>query len=156
MTIGLCLLLLLLLAKQMCARHLLHARKITGTIADAAEYEYTSMMVLFRNVWDAASEFMCPRNSSGVFQCSFDPSMPFIADKHYTEGNAWQWTWAVNDACMFVSSAFCVAHIFFRRAQVPGDPLGLVRLFASPQRFCQRLEEFMLRGSLHPRSPPRT
>ena len=35
-------------------------------------------------------------------------------------------------------------------SQVPGDPLGLVRLFASPERFCSRLDEFMLRGALHP------
>jgi putative alpha-1,2-mannosidase len=35
--------------------------------------------------------------------------------------------------------------------QVPGDPLGLVRLFSSPERFCERLHMFMLRGSLHPR-----
>jgi hypothetical protein len=35
--------------------------------------------------------------------------------------------------------------------QVPGDPLGLIRLFSSPQRFCERLQEFMLRGALHPR-----
>ena len=49
----------------------------------------------YKNVWDAGAEFMCPRSSAGAFQCSFDPSMPFIADKHYTEGNAWQWTWAV-------------------------------------------------------------
>jgi hypothetical protein len=39
MTIGLCLLLLLLLAKQMCARLLSHDRRITGAIADPAEYK---------------------------------------------------------------------------------------------------------------------
>jgi hypothetical protein len=49
-------------------------------------------------------------------------------------------------------NSYTAAHLFAsRRSQVPGDPLGLVRLFASPQRFCDRLEEFMLRGSLHPR-----
>ncbi len=47
-------------------------------------------------MWDNRTELMCPRASSGAFECSFDPSMPFIADKHYTEGNAWQWTWFVS------------------------------------------------------------
>lgn len=95
---------------------------------------------------------MCPRATSGAFECSFDPSMPFIADKHYTEGNAWQWTWAVCCTSVLVLTDYTAAHLFAsRRSQVPGDPLGLVRLFASPQRFCDRLEEFMLRGSLHPR-----
>lgn len=55
-----------------------------------------------RNVWDSHTEFMCPRNSSGAFECSFDPSMPFIADKHYTEGNAWQWTWAVGEVWVHI------------------------------------------------------
>ena len=101
-------------------------------------------------MWDNRTEFMCPRATSGAFECSFDPSMPFIADKHYTEGNAWQWTWSVSHTShtrLLVHRVhkplFCV--------QVPGDPMGLVRLFSSPERFCERLQEFMLRGALHPR-----
>jgi hypothetical protein len=69
------------------------------------------MCFCFRNVWDGRVELMCPRATSGAFECSFDPSMPFIADKHYTEGNAWQWTWAVGCTSVLVLTYYSPAHL---------------------------------------------
>ncbi len=94
MTIGLFPLSLQLQAKPTCAMHSSIAPRITGAIN--GNMQLSAITFRCRHVWDKQTEFMCPRASSGAFECSFDPSMPFIADKHYTEGNAWQWTWSVS------------------------------------------------------------
>lgn len=52
----------------------------------------------FRNLFDATSGFMRPKDSQGQWRTPFDPTSVGHAESgvgDYTEGNAWQYTWHV-------------------------------------------------------------
>ena len=59
--------------------------------------------------------------------CPLLANIPYPGSPDYVEGDAWQWLWFV-----------------------PHDPSALVKLFASPQRFVEKLEKFMTRARLWP------
>lgn len=78
----------------------------------------------YKNLYDPKLGFMRPRDSSGnwinfktSFSDSFDPTD--ATSHHYTEGNAWQWT-------------------FF----APQDPYGLIKLLGGKIEFVKKLDEF--------------
>jgi putative alpha-1,2-mannosidase len=78
--------------------------------------------------WSPEHELMCPRSlKSGKLHCPLLPFVPYPGSPHYVEGDAWQWLWFV-----------------------PHDPSALVKLFASPQRFVSKLDEFMTRARAWP------
>jgi predicted alpha-1,2-mannosidase len=50
----------------------------------------------YRNLFDKESGLMRPKNSNGKWLENFDPLVHDVAGvRHYTEGNAWQYSWAV-------------------------------------------------------------
>jgi predicted alpha-1,2-mannosidase len=78
----------------------------------------------YKNLYDSNVGFMRPRDSNGnwinfktSFSSSFDPTD--ATSPHYTEGNAWQWT-------------------FF----APQDPYGLITLLGGEEKFIKKLDEF--------------
>ncbi len=74
----------------------------------------------YRNVYDAESGFMRPRDFDGSFIPDFDPFSKF----GFVEANGWQSLW-----------------------QVPQDPMGLAELMGGPRIFAQRLDEQFERAS---------
>jgi len=79
----------------------------------------------YKNLFDSKEGFMRGRKSDGsfvdsqflIFGKKFDPTD--ATSPHYTEGNAWQWT-------------------FF----VPHDPYGLIKLIGGEEKFRKKLDEF--------------
>ncbi len=80
----------------------------------------------YKNLYDPGLGFMRPKNSRGKwisfkisFFNDFDPTD--ATSPHYTEGNAWQWT-------------------FF----APQDPYGLINLLGGETEFVEKLNEFFI------------
>ena len=72
----------------------------------------------YKNLYDPDLGFMRPKNRRGRWiSDDFDPTD--AASPHYTEGNAWQWT-------------------FF----APQDPYGLINLLGGETKFVEKLNEF--------------
>lgn len=72
----------------------------------------------YKNLYDARVGFMRARDSSkNWLDRNFDPTD--ATSQHYTEGNAWQWT-------------------FF----APQDPYGLINLLGGEDAFIKKLDEF--------------
>ena len=86
----------------------------------------------YRRYFDKKTLFMRGVNSKGQFREPFNPFHSAPANRDYTEGNAWQYTWLV-----------------------PHDVHGLVSLFGSEQRFVQKLDSlFIVEGDLGEAAPP--
>jgi predicted alpha-1,2-mannosidase len=72
----------------------------------------------FRNVMDAATGFARPKDADGKWLNPFDPTFIGRGDeRHYTEANAWQYTWFV-----------------------PQDVQGLIDMEGGRKRFVERLD----------------
>jgi len=74
----------------------------------------------YKNLYDSKVGFMRAKNMDGIWASSsstFDPTD--ATSHHYTEGNAWQWT-------------------FF----APQDPYGLINLLGGEEKFIKKLDEF--------------
>lgn len=87
-----------------------------GNTTTYAAFETYSKM--YRNVFDNASTFFCPRASNGTFSCP-DLTLTYPFEHSYTEGDAWQYRW-----------------------YVPHDVRGLLALFSNPATFVDSLYEF--------------
>ncbi|MBR1521142.1 MAG: GH92 family glycosyl hydrolase [Bacteroidaceae bacterium] len=86
----------------------------------------------YRRYFDKKTLFMRGVDSKGQFREPFNPFHSAPANRDYTEGNAWQYTWLV-----------------------PHDVHGLVSLFGSEQRFVQKLDSlFIVEGDLGEAAPP--
>ncbi len=86
---------------------------------DEAEY-FSRRAGLYREYWDAETEFFRGKFSDGSWNPVFDPiktTRPWRDD--YTEGNAWQYLWLV-----------------------PHDVAGLMELMGDEERFTERLDTF--------------
>lgn len=70
----------------------------------------------YRNVYDASTAFMRGRNRDGSWLTPFDP---LDWGGVYTEGNAWQWLWSVQQ-----------------------DPAGLIELMGGREAFLKKLDTF--------------
>ena len=83
------------------------------------ESEYLRRAGFYRNVLDPSTGFARPRLADGSFATPFDPSRSGISkDRHdYTEGNAWQYTFAAQH-----------------------DPEGYVRFLGGPDGFTGKLD----------------
>ena len=86
------------------------------------DYEYFSRRSQnYRNLFDSRTGFMRSRGKDGKWLSAFDPCAlvtdPVTHRRDYTEGNAWQWTWHVQN-----------------------DPEGLVSLFGSKEAFVKKLD----------------
>ncbi|MBN2651970.1 MAG: GH92 family glycosyl hydrolase [Spirochaetales bacterium] len=50
----------------------------------------------YKNLFDEETKLMRPRHSNGTWLGNFDPLVHDVGGRrHYTEGNAWQYTWSV-------------------------------------------------------------
>ena len=70
--------------------------KRMGKTEDAAYFGARSEY--YKNLFDASTGFMRPKNANGTWKTPFNPSEVGHAESHggdYTEGNAWQYTWHV-------------------------------------------------------------
>ena len=79
----------------------------------------------YKNIIDPSTGFARPKNSDGKWLSPFDPK--FIGngnDRHYTEANAWQYTWFV-----------------------PQDVQGLIKLEGGREKFVARLDSLFTTGS---------
>ncbi len=86
----------------------------------------------YRQYFDSATGFMRGKDAQGRFRQPFSPFHTPPANRDYTEGNAWQYTWLV-----------------------PHDVEGLVGLFGSEQRFTQKLDSlFIAQGDFGQDAPP--
>jgi len=83
------------------------------------DYEYfIKRAVSYKNVIDTASGFARPKDDKGDWLSPFNPT--FVghgSDRHYTEANAWQYTWFV-----------------------PHDVQGLVELLGGRNKFLSKLD----------------
>ena len=86
----------------------------------------------YRHYFDAQTGFMRGKDSKSRFRQPFSPFYTAPANRDYTEGNAWQFTWLV-----------------------PHDVNGLVDLFGSEQRFVEKLDSlFIVSGDFGEGAPP--
>ncbi len=73
--------------------------KRLGKKEDAAYFDKRADF--YKNLFDAQTGFMRPRNSDGTWKSPFNPSHVGHSESvggDYTEGNAWQYTWHVQHA----------------------------------------------------------
>lgn len=75
---------------------------------------YAERALNYKNLYDAQTKLMRPKDSEGKFREDFDPSG---WSKDYTEGNSWHWS-------------FCVFH----------DPQGLIDLMGGKKQFTAMLD----------------
>lgn len=106
-----------------CDTALANLATALGKTQDAATFAAHSKF--YKNLWNPASTFFEPRDSSGNFSTKIKPTLLSYVDfdreftKDYVEGSAMQWRFAV-----------------------PYDPEGLVALFPSKEQFVAELETF--------------
>jgi len=85
------------------------------------DFKYFSHRAQFyKNLFDPSTRFMRPRNSDGTWRTPFNPSNLAHAETSggdYTEGNAWQYTWHVQQ-----------------------DVPGLIKLMGGPKPFMSKLD----------------
>ncbi len=93
--------------------------QLAKALGKTADYEiFMKRASNYKNVVDASTGFARPRDIDGKWLTPFDPT--FIGhgdDRHYTEANAWQYTWFV-----------------------PQDVQGLIDIEGGRQRFVERLD----------------
>ena len=86
----------------------------------------------YKRYFDKRTLFMRGVDSKENFREPFNPFHSAPANRDYTEGNAWQYTWLV-----------------------PHDVHGLVSLFGSEERFIEKLDSlFIVEGDLGEDAPP--
>jgi predicted alpha-1,2-mannosidase len=104
-------------ALSLLARELGHTED-ADTFAQHAQF--------YRNLWNPETQFFMPKDSMGHFAKDFKPLLLSYVDfdrkytRHYVEGSAMQWRWAV-----------------------PFDAEGLISLFSSPDYFVAELEKYL-------------
>jgi len=87
------------------------------------DYQFFSKRALnYRNLFDASTGFARPKNSDGKWLTPFDPTViGKFQDRHYTEGNAWQYTWFV-----------------------PHDVQGLINIEGGNEKFISKLDSLFI------------
>jgi predicted alpha-1,2-mannosidase len=89
---------------------------------DTIAERYYKRAQYYKNHFDEGTNLMRPKNSSGQWLQSFDPFVhEQMGVRHYTEGNAWQYTWHVQQ-----------------------DPKGLVSLFKTKDVFEAQLDKLFV------------
>jgi predicted alpha-1,2-mannosidase len=93
--------------------------QLAKSLGKTDDYElFMKRAANYRNVFDPSVGLARPKDSTGAWLTPFIPT--FIGhgkDRHYTEGNAWQYTWFV-----------------------PHDVKGLIDLEGGPERFILKLD----------------
>ena len=93
--------------------------QLAKALGKTADYDlFMNRAANYKNIIDTKTGFARPKKSDGSWLSPFDPT--FVGhgkDRHYTEANAWQYTWFV-----------------------PQDVQGLVNLEGGRKRFVERLD----------------
>jgi predicted alpha-1,2-mannosidase len=93
--------------------------QLAKALGKTSDYEmFMKRAANYQNIIDTKTGFARPKNSEGVWLSPFDPT--FVGhgkDRHYTEANAWQYTWFV-----------------------PHDVQGMIKLEGGKKRFIERLD----------------
>jgi len=96
-----------------------------AALAELAEYvgdpraeALRARSIGYRELFDAETGFLRPRNADGSWPEPFDP---LLTGPEYVEGNAWHYSW-----------------------MAPHDADGLIALFGGPEPFVAKLEQFFL------------
>jgi len=92
---------------------------LAKALGKTADYEmFMKRAANYKNIIDISTGFARPKSKDGSWLAPFDPT--FVGhgkDRHYTEANAWQYTWFV-----------------------PQDVKGLIQLEGGRKRFIERLD----------------
>ena len=101
--------------------------QLAKALGKTADYElFMKRAANYKNVMDASTGFARPKNADGKWLSPFDPT--FIGngkDRHYTEANAWQYTWFV-----------------------PQDVQGLINVEGGRTRFVEKLDSLFTISSV--------
>ncbi len=101
--------------------------QLAKALGKTADYElFMKRAANYKNVMDASTGFARPKNDDGKWLSPFDPT--FIGngkDRHYTEANAWQYTWFV-----------------------PQDVQGLIDVEGGRTRFVEKLDSLFTISSV--------
>lgn len=101
--------------------------QLAKALGKTADYElFMKRAENYKNVMDASTGFARPKDANGKWLTPFDPT--FIgngAQRHYTEANAWQYTWFV-----------------------PQDVQGLINVEGGRKRFVERLDSLFTISSV--------
>jgi predicted alpha-1,2-mannosidase len=94
--------------------------RFAETIGDSSiRAEYDKRAKYYQNLFDPSTGLMRPRNSNGKWLQKFDQYAHDVnGTRHYTEGNAWQYSWSVQH-----------------------DPEGLAALYGSKSAFEEQLDK---------------
>jgi len=100
--------------------------QLAKALGKTADYEmFMKRAANYKNIIDTSTGFARPKNSNGEWLSPFDPK--FIGqgnNRHYTEANAWQYTWFV-----------------------PHDVQGLVNLEGGRENFVKKLDSLFTTSS---------
>jgi len=100
--------------------------QLAKALGKTADYEmFIKRAANYKNVIDTSTGFARPKDSNGDWLSPFDPK--FIGhgkDRHYTEANAWQYTWFV-----------------------PHDVQGLISLEGGREKFVSKLDSLFTTSS---------
>ena len=100
--------------------------QLAKVLGKTADYEmFMKRAANYKNIIDTSTGFARPKNSNGEWLSPFDPK--FIGqgnNRHYTEANAWQYTWFV-----------------------PHDVQGLVNLEGGRENFVKKLDSLFTTSS---------
>ena len=103
--------------------------QLAKALGKTADYEmFMKRASNYKNVYDASTGFARPKSSDGSWLSPFDPR--FIGNgnnRHYTESNAWEYTWFV-----------------------PHDMQGLINLEGGKDRFVKKLDSLFTISSYIP------
>lgn len=89
------------------------------------DYKYFSTRAeYYRNLFDPSTNFMRAKTSDGKWKVPFNPVYSEHRNHEYTEGTAWQYSWFV-----------------------PHDVDGLIGLFASKEKFIEKLDSLFITSS---------
>lgn len=102
--------------------------KLADSLGKSDDFKYFGQRALsYMNLFDKETQLMRPKNSNGQWLANFDPfAHQQGANRHYTEGNAWQYSWAVQH-----------------------DIPGLISLFGSEENFIKQFDQLFELHDIH-------
>lgn len=103
--------------------------QMAKALGDTKDYEmFSARAQNYTNVWDATTRFFRAKNADGTYNQDFDPkevaSRADVADGYFTEANAWQYMFAVQQ-----------------------DVPGMIQLYGGNEAFVQKLDELFNQDS---------
>jgi predicted alpha-1,2-mannosidase len=103
--------------------------QMAKALHDTNDYElFSARAQNYKKVWDPTTQFFRSKNADGTYNAEFDPkevaSRADVADGYYTEANAWQYMFAVQQ-----------------------DVPGMIELYGGKRAFVKKLDELFNQDS---------